>query len=935
MTHKQHRRVVLGGTTVDLTRHEEAVRTIADRAAAAGPAPLGVLSVNIDHVNHFGHGGRWEHVLERRAEPLPALPAAEPPTLVLVPATDGAAEGATAWAAAPADASADAPRPAVEWLSLIDGSPIAGQAKRLTGVSWPRLAGSDLIGPLLDRAAADGVRVGVLGGSEAAQERLRARLAEERPGLVLAGLWSPSREQLADPAANSRLADAIRAARVDLLVVGLGKPRQELWIDEHGPRTGAHVLLAFGAAVDFLGGSVRRAPQWVADRGAEWLWRLALEPRRLARRYLVEGPLAYGRLRLHSSATPRRGPTVHGPHRLPPLPVPAGPGGLPAPAGPGRFAAPGERADVAALVVSYRSAATLDRLLASLRGEAATGVRLRVVVVDNASDDGSLALAAAHSDVVAVDAGGNVGYAAAVNIARRHAGDTGALLVLNPDLVVLPGAIARLLERMDSSSAGIVVPLLRDAGGAPARSLRREPTRLRALGDALLGDRMLDRPAFSSETDSDPESYRHAHAIEWATGAALLIDALVAARLGDWDERFFLYSEETDYFRRARELGAESWFEPAAQVVHDGGGSGSSSALAALLALNRVRYVEKFHGALYSATFRLVVLAAEAARSLLPGAGGRAHRRAVLAPPSAPAPPRCPSARPPDRPPPLHPHGSVVVPAHDEEAVIARTLAPLASAAASGALELIVVCNACDDRTAAIARSFAGVTVVEIGEASKTAALNAGDAVATTWPRLYLDADVGVTADAVWSVFDAVTRGGLLAARPTAVYDATGADALVRAYYRARSRTPSLHTALWGAGGYAVSGSGHDRIGVFPALIADDEFVDGRFSAAERAVVATAPAVVRVPRSTSSLLGVLRRTHRGSAQLAATTPGGERRSTRTAVEVLRAAQGPLELADAAVYLAFALASRLPDGRSTGWTRDDTARRPVVAPAARD
>ncbi|NQX06699.1 WecB/TagA/CpsF family glycosyltransferase [Rathayibacter sp. VKM Ac-2856] len=914
MTIASPRRVVLGGSPVDLARHEEAVRTIADRAAAAHDAPLGVLSVNVDHVNHFGHGGRWQHVLERRA-----LPPVEPPTLVLVPVAEGSPE----WTAA--SVAEDAPVRPVEWLSLIDGSPIAKQAERLTGSAWPRLAGSDLIGPLLDRAATDGVRVGVLGGSEAAQSRLRARLAEERPDLVMAGLWSPSREELADATANAALVDSIRAAGVDLLIVGLGKPRQELWIDEHGPRTGAHVLLAFGAAVDFLGGSVRRAPQWVADRGVEWLWRLALEPRRLARRYLVEGPLAYARLRQHSTTAPQTGPALRGgPHLLP----------VPVPVELGRFVGPGERADVAALVVSYRSAATMERLLASLRAEAATGLRIRVVVVDNASDDGSLALAAAHSDVIAVDAGANVGYAAAINIARRHAGDAGALLVLNPDLVVLPGAVSVLLDRMDSSSAGIVVPLLRDATGAASRSLRREPTRLRALGDALLGDRVLDRPAFSSETDSDPESYRHAHRIDWATGAAMLIDALVAARLGDWDERFFLYSEETDYFRRARELGAEAWFEPAAQVVHDGAGSGSSSALGALLAVNRVRYVQKFHGALYSGTFRLVVLAAESARSLLPGDRGRAHRHAALAlavgarlaalPSGAPA---RPVAAP-------HPSGSVVVPAHDEEAVIARTLAPLAAAAASGALEVVVVCNACTDRTAEIARGFAGVTVVEIAEASKTAALNAGDAVAATWPRLYLDADVGVTADAVWTVFDAVTRGGLLAARPTAVYDATGADPLVRAYYRARSRTASLHTALWGAGGYAVSGSGHERIGAFPALIADDEFVDGRFSVAERAVVATAPAVVQVPRSAASLLGVLRRTQRGSAELAAAVPDGERRSSGTAVQVLRSAQGPIQLADAAVYLCFALASRLPrrqgaQGR-TEWTRDETTRRPGAA-----
>ncbi|SMH39622.1 polymer biosynthesis protein, WecB/TagA/CpsF family [Rathayibacter oskolensis] len=921
MSPQQNRRVVLGGTPVDLAQHEEAVRTIADRALSTDHAPLGVLSVNVDHVNHFGHGARWQHVLDRRPSDQGDPDAPSPRTLVLVPGR------APEWTDAPATApDGRSERRPVEWLSLIDGSPIASEARRLTGTRWPRLAGSDLIGPLLDRAAVDGVRVGVLGGSVAAQQRLRERLAEERPDLVLAGLWSPSREELADPEANAGLVDAIRRAAVDLLIVGLGKPRQELWIDENGPQTGARVLLAFGAAVDFLGGSVRRAPQWVADRGVEWLWRLALEPRRLARRYLVEGPLAYGRLRMHSTTTPDRSPGLRAP-RLPAL--------APAPIDQrGRFAAPGERADVAALVVSYRSAQSLERLLASLREEARGGVRLRVVVVDNASDDGSLAVAAAHSDVVAIDAGGNVGYAAALNIARRHAGDAGALLVLNPDLVVLPGAVSRLLARRDASQAGIVVPLLRDASGEPARSLRREPTRLRALGDAILGDRVLDRPAFSSETDSDPESYRHAHAIEWATGAALLIDSLVAARLGDWDERFFLYSEETDYFRRARELGAEAWFEPTAQVVHEGGGSGQSSALAALLAVNRVRYVEKFHGTLYSATFRLVVLAAEAVRCVLPGERGRGHRRAAAALALGGGRAGVPSAAVSTATTLPHPRGSVIVPAHDEAAVLERTLEPLAPAAAAGALEVIVVCNACTDATADVARSFAGVTVVEIEEASKTAALNAGDAIATTWPRLYLDADVDVTPEAVWTVFDALTRGGLLAARPTAVYDVTGADPLVRAYYRARSRIPSLHTSLWGAGGYAVSGSGHDRIGSFPSLVADDEYVDGRFAESERAVVATAPAVVRVPRTAASLAGVLRRSHRGTVQLAESSGVGERRSSTTAVDLARSAQGPLELADAVVYAGFALASRVRTGRSTGWTRDDTTRVAAPRPAQR-
>jgi N-acetylglucosaminyldiphosphoundecaprenol N-acetyl-beta-D-mannosaminyltransferase len=80
---------------------------------------------------------------------------------------------------------------------------------------------------------------------------------------------------------------------VTILVVCLGKPRQEEWIAEHGYASGAKVCLAFGAAVDFLAGRVSRAPQWMANYGFEWAWGLVREPRRLDRRYLLQGPKAY------------------------------------------------------------------------------------------------------------------------------------------------------------------------------------------------------------------------------------------------------------------------------------------------------------------------------------------------------------------------------------------------------------------------------------------------------------------------------------------------------------------------------------------------------------------------------------------------------------------------------------------------------------------
>ena len=94
----------------------------------------------------------------------------------------------------------------------------------------------------------------------------------------------------------------------------------------------------------------------------------------------------------------------------------------------------------------------------------------------------------------------------------------------------------------------------------------------------------------------DERSYQHRHVVDWATGAALLVDAELDRRVGGWDERFFLYSEEVDFMRRVRESGSQIWFEPGAVMRHRRGGSGASDMLEALMAVNRVRYQEKWHG---------------------------------------------------------------------------------------------------------------------------------------------------------------------------------------------------------------------------------------------------------------------------------------------------------------------------------------------------
>lgn len=244
------------------------------------------------------------------------------------------------------------------------------------------------------------------------------------------------------------------------------------------------------------------------------------------------------------------------------------------------------------VIVTYNSAADLPGLFASLRSEAAA-TRLRVIVADNASADESVDVARAEDCVVVVETGGNLGYAAGINRAVAHAGHADAILVLNPDLIVQQGCIQALQSRMRANGAGIVVPRIIDSAGVTYTSLRREPTLVRAVGDALLGGRWLSRPEWLSESIRTPRTYGAPRRADWATGAALLVSKEAWSAVGPWDESFFLYSEETDFFARARERGFEVWYEPAAVVQHRQGGSGTSAALIALLMVNRVRYMEK------------------------------------------------------------------------------------------------------------------------------------------------------------------------------------------------------------------------------------------------------------------------------------------------------------------------------------------------------
>ena len=231
----------------------------------------------------------------------------------------------------------------------------------------------------------------------------------------------------------------------------------------------------------------------------------------------------------------------------------------------------------------------------------------RCVVVDNASTDATLSLARMR-DVTVIASAQNLGYSGAINLGRRAAGPCSSLLILNPDVVLEPGAIERLCSATAGSDVGMVAPMLFDARGNIYPTMRRDPSIRGTLGDALFGARLAARPGWLSEPVRDEGAYAQAHDVAWASGAVMLITAACDAAVGEWDSsRFFLYAEETDYAIRARRCGYRVCYVPSARVLHQEGGSGRSPALHALQSVNRIRCYGKYHRATATFMFRVVV----------------------------------------------------------------------------------------------------------------------------------------------------------------------------------------------------------------------------------------------------------------------------------------------------------------------------------------
>jgi N-acetylglucosaminyl-diphospho-decaprenol L-rhamnosyltransferase len=235
---------------------------------------------------------------------------------------------------------------------------------------------------------------------------------------------------------------------------------------------------------------------------------------------------------------------------------------------------PAERPRWAAVVVNFESGPLLVECVSSLLADTSAGP-MELVVVDNGSRDDSIAeLVAAHPVVRVVRAPGNVGYARAANLGTA-ATRAAIVAVINPDTVVQPGTAGALVSRLEREPRlAACGPRLRNPDGSDYPSARTLPSIPVAIGHGLLG-LWWPRNRFTTryrQLDADPSVPR---LVDWVSGAAIWLRRRALDDVGGWDERYFMYLEDTDLCWRLRRSGWEVAYEPAGVVVHVQGASAS------------------------------------------------------------------------------------------------------------------------------------------------------------------------------------------------------------------------------------------------------------------------------------------------------------------------------------------------------------------------
>jgi glycosyltransferase involved in cell wall biosynthesis len=275
---------------------------------------------------------------------------------------------------------------------------------------------------------------------------------------------------------------------------------------------------------------------------------------------------------------------------------------------------------------------------------------------------------------------------------------------------------------------------------------------------------------------------------------------------------------------------------------------------------------------------------------------------------------------------------SVVIPAHDEEASIGRTLRALRQGVAADDLDVVVVCNGCSDATAERAREAdPRARVIEVPQPSKNEAVRVGNAATDVFPRVHLDADIELSGRDVLALLAPLEAGNALATAPRREVPRAGCSRWVRWYYDVWEALPNVDAGLFGRGVVALSREGQARVEALDQMLNDDLGMSDAFAAGERQVVTDAVAVVRPPRTVRDL--VRRRIRVATGNTQAGRLGVRRAGSRTRVRTLVglavtrpgvAARLPVFLG---VWLVAALGARraVRAGDFQTWQRDESSR----------
>lgn len=268
--------------------------------------------------------------------------------------------------------------------------------------------------------------------------------------------------------------------------------------------------------------------------------------------------------------------------------------------------------DCSVIVVSWNVAPLLERCLASLAAQ--SGPTTEVIVVDNASADGSPALVRERfPTALLIETGANLGYAGGVNAGLAAARGRWAL-VLNPDTELAPDALATLLAWGDAHpEVAVIGPRLVFGDGSPQSSRRRWPTPATFFWESTLLERWRPANAAARRYRMDDAPAAGPQQVDWLVGAALLVRMDAIAAVGGMDTRYWMYSEELEWQRRLSACG-QIWYLPTATITHHEGRSSSQVPARKHIAFqaSKLRYANQHHGPLLATALHLFLAASYA-----------------------------------------------------------------------------------------------------------------------------------------------------------------------------------------------------------------------------------------------------------------------------------------------------------------------------------